>query len=101
MVKVFRPPYGSQDARVRHIASSLGYHYTVLWSRTAADTSSAATRSSILRHTTGAKPGAIILMHCARSVTADALPAIIRHYKSRGIRMVGLDTLLGMTPAEL
>jgi peptidoglycan/xylan/chitin deacetylase (PgdA/CDA1 family) len=96
MLKVLRPPYGAQDARVRRIASSLGYRYTVLWSRSAADTSSAATVSSIVRHTTGAGPGTIILMHCARSVTADALPIVIRHYKRRGIEMVGLDTLLNM-----
>jgi peptidoglycan/xylan/chitin deacetylase (PgdA/CDA1 family) len=99
MLKILRPPYGSQDARVRRIAGSLGYRYVVMWSRTAADTSPAATVSSIVRHTTGAKPGAIILMHCARSATADALPIIVRHYKARGIRMVGLDALLGMTPS--
>jgi peptidoglycan/xylan/chitin deacetylase (PgdA/CDA1 family) len=95
MLKVLRPPFGSQDARVRRIAGSLGYRYTVLWSRSAADTSTAATVSSIVRHATGAPSGAIILMHCAREVTADALPAIIRHYQARGIDMVGLDTLLG------
>jgi peptidoglycan/xylan/chitin deacetylase (PgdA/CDA1 family) len=96
MLKVLRPPYGSQDARVRRIAGSLGYQYTIIWSRSAADTSSAATVSSIIRHTTGAPAGAIILMHCAQEVTAAALPSIIRHYQARGIRMVGLDTLLGL-----
>jgi peptidoglycan/xylan/chitin deacetylase (PgdA/CDA1 family) len=96
MLKVFRPPYGAQDARVRRIAGSLGYRYTVLWSRSAADTSPAATVSSIVRHTTGAAPGAIILMHCARGVTADALPIVVRHYKRRGIKMVDLGALLDM-----
>jgi peptidoglycan/xylan/chitin deacetylase (PgdA/CDA1 family) len=100
MVKVFRPPYGSSDARVRRIAGSLGYQWTVLWSRSAADTSPAATVTSIIRHTTGAPAGAIILMHCGPDATADALPTIIRHYKARRIRMVGLDELLGMTSAD-
>jgi peptidoglycan/xylan/chitin deacetylase (PgdA/CDA1 family) len=100
MLKVLRPPYGSQDARVRRIAGSLGYRYTVLWNRSAADTSSLATASSIVRHTTGAPPGSIILMHCAQDVTADALPSIIRHYRARGIAMVGLDTLLGLPDAS-
>jgi peptidoglycan/xylan/chitin deacetylase (PgdA/CDA1 family) len=94
MLKVFRPPYGSQDARIRRIAGSLGYRYTILWSRSAADTSTAATVSSIIYRTTGAPPGTIILMHCGPDVTAAALPSIIQHYKARGIRMVGLDTLL-------
>jgi peptidoglycan-N-acetylglucosamine deacetylase len=100
MLKVLRPPYGSQDARVRRIAGSLGYRYTIIWSRSAADTSSAATVASIIRHTTGAPPGTIILMHCAQDVTADALPAVIRSYQARGIRMVGLDTLLGLPDAS-
>jgi len=32
-------------------------------------------------------------MHCAGDVTARALPAIIRHYQRRGIRLIGLDEM--------
>lgn len=96
MVKVFRPPYGAYDSRVKRIAGRLGYRRTVLWNVSAADTSPGATRASIIRRTTGARPGSIILMHCARDITAQAVPSIIRHYKRRGIKMVGLDELLGL-----
>jgi peptidoglycan/xylan/chitin deacetylase (PgdA/CDA1 family) len=96
MLKALRPPYGAYDARVRRVAGRLGYQHLVLWNRTAADTSSVASISSIIRHATGASPGAIILMHCARATTAQALPAIIRHYRRRGIRMIGLDEMLGL-----
>jgi peptidoglycan/xylan/chitin deacetylase (PgdA/CDA1 family) len=91
--KILRPPYGAYDGQVLREAHSLGYRHVVLWSRTAADTSPAATVTSILRHATGGQRGDIILMHCARDVTATALPAIIRHYKQRGIRLIGLDEM--------
>jgi len=96
MAKVFRPPYGAYNTRVLRIAGRLGYRRTVMWNVSAADTSPAATRASIIRRATGARPGSIILMHCARDVTAQALPSIIRHYKRRGIKMVGLPKLLGL-----
>ena len=31
MLRVFRPPYGAHDRRVRRLAGELGYRYTVLW----------------------------------------------------------------------
>jgi peptidoglycan/xylan/chitin deacetylase (PgdA/CDA1 family) len=96
MLKLFRPPYGSHDRRVRSIAAELGYRYTVLWSHSSGDTSSGATARSIARHATGAPPGSIVLLHCAHGATAAAMPAIIRHYQARGIRLVGLDELFGM-----
>ena len=100
MVKLFRPPYGAYDSRVKRIAGQLGYRKVVLWSLSAADTSSGASVQSIIRHTTGGRPGSIILMHCARDITAKALPSIIRHYKRRGIKMIGLDEMFGLAQAE-
>ena len=96
LLKVLRPPYGAYDKQVVEVARKLGYRYVVLWNRSAADTSPAATVNSIVRHTTGAPKGSIILMHCARSITADALPRIIRSYKRRGIKLIGLDQMLGL-----
>jgi peptidoglycan/xylan/chitin deacetylase (PgdA/CDA1 family) len=94
MLKLFRPPYGSSDARVRSIAARLGYRRTVLWNVETADTYTSATPASIAHRAIGAPRGSIILMHCGRAATALALPAIIRHYRSRGIEMVGLPRLL-------
>ena len=96
MLKLLRPPYGAYDSRVLKVAARWGYKKVVLWSHSAADTSPRATVSSIIRHTTGAPRGSIILMHCARGITAQALPAIIRHYKRRGIRLIGLDEMFRM-----
>jgi len=97
VLKILRPPYGAYDKDVLRLASELGYQHVVLWGTSAADTSSAATVKSIVRRTTGARPGTIILMHCARDITAEALPQIIAHYQDRGIALVGLDEMLGMT----
>jgi peptidoglycan/xylan/chitin deacetylase (PgdA/CDA1 family) len=94
MLKLFRPPYMSSDGRVRSVAASLGYQRTVLWSVDTRDWSASAIPSSIVQRATGAPRGAIILMHCGPEATARALPAIIRHYRSRGIEMVGLARLL-------
>ncbi len=96
MLKILRPPCGAYDSQVLRVAGQLGYRHVVLWSRSAADTSPAATVTSIIRHATGGKPGDIILMHCARSITADALPTIIRHYQRRGIKLIGLDKMFGL-----
>jgi len=98
MLKLMRPPYGAYDSRVVRVAGSLGYKKIVLWSQSSGDTSSGATVSSIIRHSTGGRPGSIILMHCARNITAKALPSIIRHYKRRGIPMIGLDEMFGLAP---
>jgi peptidoglycan/xylan/chitin deacetylase (PgdA/CDA1 family) len=96
MLKLFRPPYGSHNERVRRVAGRLGYRYTVLWNVQPHDWTPETTAKQIIRRATGARPGSIILLHCRYPTTVKALPAIIRHYKQRGIRLVGLDELLDL-----
>ena len=93
MLKVLRPPYGAHDKRVRRLAGQLGYKHTVLWNVDTLDWKASSTVGSIVSRATNARPGSIILMHCGRRTTAKALPAIIRHYKARGIELVGLGRL--------
>jgi peptidoglycan/xylan/chitin deacetylase (PgdA/CDA1 family) len=99
MLKVLRPPYGAHDRRVRGIAGALGYQYTVLWSVDARDWQGSATVRSIIDRATGAPPGSIILMHCGPRETPAALASVIRHYRSRGIALAGLDVVLGLDAA--
>lgn len=94
MLKMLRPPYGAYDSRTLRIAGQLGYGRVVLWSVDTYDWRSSTSASDIVRRATGASPGSVILMHCNRSATADALPAIIRHYKRRGIQIAGLRKVL-------
>src|SRR5688572_20554756 len=60
MVKMFRPPYMSSNARVRSIAASLGYRRTVLWNVDTRDWEASATTSSIVARAIGAPRGSII-----------------------------------------
>jgi len=96
MLKLFRPPYGAHSKRVRRIAGELGYRYTVMWNVQPHDWSSKTTAMQIVDRATGARRGSIILLHCRYGSTVKALPKIIRHYKARGIKLVGLDTLLDL-----
>lgn len=94
MLKVLRPPYGAHDRRVRRLAGQLGYKHTVLWNVDTFDWKASATVGSVISRATNARLGSIILMHCGPRETAKALPAIIRHYRARGIELVGLGRLL-------
>lgn len=96
MVKVLRPPFGAQNRTVLRIAGRLGYTRTVTWTMSAADTSAYSTVSTVYRNSVGGGPGAIILMHCGPPETIAALPSIIRSYKARGFRLVGLGQILGV-----
>ncbi len=100
MLRVLRPPYGAHDRRVRRLAGKLGYRYTVLWSVDTLDWRPSATARSIISRATGAPSGSVILMHCGRNATAQALPAIISHYEARGIKLVGLGRLLELGTSE-
>lgn len=94
MKKLLRPPYGAYDSRVRSVARSLGYRRIVLWSVDTNDWVSGTSSATIAARATSGGPGSIILMHCGPSATARALPSIIRSYKARGYRLVGVGQLL-------
>jgi peptidoglycan/xylan/chitin deacetylase (PgdA/CDA1 family) len=101
MVKALRPPYGAHGERVGRIAKSLGYDYLVMWNVDTGDWKPRAKAKRIVRAATGAAPGSIILMHCAREATAKALPSIVRHYQRRGIEVAGLSRVLtGARPSK-
>jgi peptidoglycan/xylan/chitin deacetylase (PgdA/CDA1 family) len=94
MIKVFRPPYGLWDDDVRRIAGDLGYHTLLMWDVDSGDTHTGATASSVRRNALRGQNGSVVLLHCARSLTADALPGIIAGYRERGFRFVTVPQLL-------
>lgn len=94
MLKVLRPPYGAYGERIGRIAKQLGYEQVVLWNVDTGDWRPKAKPRRIVQRATGAAPGSIILMHCARDATAKALPRIVRHYQRRGIAVAGLSEVL-------
>ncbi len=99
--RLFRPPYGSWDAatlRLLHKYRML----MVLWTVDTSDYRRPGVRAIVHSAVSGARPGAIILLHDAggdRSQTVAALPRIIRALRARGYRFVTVPQLLLDNPA--
>ena len=93
-IPYFRPPYGVTNARVERIAGQLGYRYTALWNVDPRDWSGISVSQVVRNVLSATRPGSIVVMHM-KSVTAQALPAIISRLRQRGLQPVSLPALLG------
>jgi peptidoglycan-N-acetylglucosamine deacetylase len=94
--RLFRPPYGSFDATTFKAMRAL-HLLMVLWSVDTADYAKPGVEAIVQRALSGARPGAIILMHDGggdRSQTIAALPAIVRGLRRRGLHPVTVPRLL-------
>jgi peptidoglycan/xylan/chitin deacetylase (PgdA/CDA1 family) len=90
----FRPPYGDVNSTVLAAAGAASFPYTVLWSIDTRDWD-APDAATIVHHAVDkAVSGSIILIH-VKSLTAQALPSIIRGLRGRGLEPVGLPALIG------
>ena len=89
----FRPPYGSYDSEVLAAAGRASFAYTVLWDIDPRDWDVNDAGTVISRVLSGAKAGSIILLH-TKPHTAQALEAIIRGVRARGLQPVGLPQML-------
>jgi peptidoglycan/xylan/chitin deacetylase (PgdA/CDA1 family) len=96
---LFRPPGGILNNGVASIAKQKKYGI-IMWSLTSADTDPRAKPEAFTRNVvTGAKPGAIVLMHDGggdRARTIAALPDMIKGLKEQGYRFVTVPELLAM-----
>ncbi len=100
LTRLVRPPDGGLDRRVLTDIARAGMA-TILWSVDTADWSRPGTRAIIRRVVSGARPGAIILMHDGggdRAQTVAAVPVIVRALRARGYRLVTVPTLLAEAP---
>jgi peptidoglycan/xylan/chitin deacetylase (PgdA/CDA1 family) len=98
--RLFRPPYGSFNAttfkELHHLRLLM-----VLWSVDTSDYTLPGVSAIVHTALSGAKPGAIILMHDGggnREETIAALPAIVRGLRKRGLRPVTVPQLLQNDP---
>lgn len=92
-VTLFRPPDGAWSEPLRAQAQASG-QAMILWSVDGEDwkTKRAATvERQVLQH---AYAGSIVDLHDGNTYTAAALPGIIAGLKTRGFRLVTVDTLL-------
>jgi peptidoglycan/xylan/chitin deacetylase (PgdA/CDA1 family) len=99
--RLFRPPYGMWNAAT--LALLRRYRMLmVLWTVDTADYRRRGAHAIARAALSGARPGAIILMHDAggnRSQTVAALPKIISGLRTRGYRFVTVPRLLLDNPA--
>ena len=94
--RLFRPPYGSFNPDTLALLSR-EHMLMVLWSVDTQDYAKPGTQAIVDRALSGARPGAIILMHDAggdRSETVAALPAILRGLHRRHLKPVTIPKLL-------
>lgn len=94
----YRPPYGSLAGS--GVTRGLGL-ITVTWNVDPRDWSLPGTGAIVSRVTSGSRPGSIVVMHDGggnRSQSLAALPRIIKKLHRRGLKVVSVQELLGLTP---
>ncbi|HWE11699.1 MAG TPA: polysaccharide deacetylase family protein [Solirubrobacteraceae bacterium] len=94
--RMFRPPYGLWNATTLSLLKRFRM-LMILWSVDTSDYQQPGVGTIVQRALTGARPGAIILLHDAggnRSETVAALPQIIRGLRARGYKLVTVPRLL-------
>ena len=93
-VPLFRPPYGSTNARVAAVGGSEGFRHLVLWDvdpRDWAGGSASAIADHVVAH---AHNGAIVVMHLSAPHTAAAIPGIASRLRAKGYELVTVSTML-------
>ncbi len=99
--RMFRPPYGLWNSTTLALLKKYRM-LMVMWTVDTGDYQQPGTSVIVQRALSGAKPGAIILMHDAggtRSETVAALPLIIKGLRARGYKLVTVPKLLLDNPA--
>jgi peptidoglycan/xylan/chitin deacetylase (PgdA/CDA1 family) len=97
---LFRPPYGSFNATTLAITKKLKM-LTILWTIDTKDFSQPGVDVIVKAVISGARPGAIVLMHDAggpRAQTVAALPRIVAGLRHRGYTLVTVPRLLADDP---
>ncbi|MER6913575.1 polysaccharide deacetylase family protein [Streptomyces sp. NPDC000594] len=81
--KLFRPPFGSTDARTREQAARLGMT-EVIWTADTVDWSGIPAETIVANALT-VRAGGIVLLHDGLPATLTAIPAIVRGLAERGL----------------
>jgi peptidoglycan/xylan/chitin deacetylase (PgdA/CDA1 family) len=98
--RLWRPPYGSFNAATLRTLHHLGM-LMVLWSVDTSDYARPGVARIVYTAVSGARPGAIILMHDGggpRSETVAALPRIITRLRQRHFKLVTVAQLVADDP---
>jgi peptidoglycan/xylan/chitin deacetylase (PgdA/CDA1 family) len=101
--RLFRPPFGLWNSTTLKILAQYKM-LMVMWTVDTHDWRRPGASAIVRSVLTGARPGAIILLHDAggnRSETIKALPTIIKELRNRGYRFVTVPRLLLDNPPPL
>lgn len=90
---LFRAPYGDYNNQVVTTARDAGYE-VIQWSIDSLDWKNRGVEDLIKRATTNVQKGDIILFHNDAQYIADALPTILAHYQSLGLKVVSTRDIL-------
>lgn len=92
---IWRPPYGSQNTRVRGLAAQAGYPVTVMWARDTIDWDPGTTTAQIVSRATSPLPpsGAIVLAHLGGYRTGEALPQVVSILRSNGYTLTTVSDM--------
>jgi peptidoglycan/xylan/chitin deacetylase (PgdA/CDA1 family) len=95
----FRPPHGNFTADTLKAASA-GGETTALWDDDPGDWRTLSPQEIVRGVEAQAKAPAIILLHSGKDATIDALPEIVRAFRSAGFRFVTLSELERAMPDD-
>ncbi|GLX00212.1 polysaccharide deacetylase family protein [Microtetraspora sp. NBRC 16547] len=90
---VMRPPYGATDRRVAQETKRLGLAQ-ILWAIDTLDWRDRVPKL-VVRRSTAAKPGEIVLMHDIHKTTVEALPRLLNVFDRKGFTYVTVSELFG------
>ena len=99
--RLFRPPYGYWNSTTVRLLRQYRM-LMILWTVDTEDYTLPGVDSIVHTVLSGAKPGAIVLMHDGggnRQETVDALPTIIKDLRAKGYKLVTVPRLLLDNPA--
>jgi peptidoglycan-N-acetylglucosamine deacetylase len=96
-IPFYRPPYGALSKGIETAAGKLGYRWIVMWDVDPSDYRKPDAATLTSRVVSASTKGSIVVLH-AISTTADALPAMIKGLKAKGLKAVTLTTMFAPTP---
>lgn len=95
-MRLFRPPGGATNARLKQwFHDEYGYS-TILWTVDPQDWKRPGVSVVTSRLVNGARPGAILLCHDLHAPTIDAMPATLDQLLAKGFKFVTVSQLLNM-----
>jgi peptidoglycan/xylan/chitin deacetylase (PgdA/CDA1 family) len=96
--RLFRAPYERRSAALDRIVRRMGL-LQVYWSVDSRDWIKGTTAAKVVRRVVPQlRPGAIVVLHDIHPWTVDAVPAILRAIRLRGLRAVTVPELLALDP---